>query len=336
MNGSRINNILLVAILFTLLLSTLAPFYSSADILSEKPHYISTQVVFFFKTEDSAELKVNYSWYGLWANDLERLLNKIGEENYTRGFISKVNKTVNGPFIGGDMEFYPTSIKARIVKSTYKNISKRIDLILTAELEARKGSPRVSGGRKGIVYSTREDYSNVSKLFVKELDLLNMTVILPKDYVVSIARPSPNLIYPVKVSNETRIAVSWLLKSPTVDTRESSGYSGWFFLGVVNHTRSEIEMLDELRNKITEIRKSGSLTMDERVANNTKKLFELYYELSTLAPNRVNGNLSYALKLAKEIPISPISSEMLIASASIAITILEIVGYFVHRRRFGR
>ncbi len=335
MNGSRTNGLLLAAILLSLLLPTLT-LYSNARILSEKPHYVSTQVIFFFKTEDSAELKVNYSWYGIWANDLDRLLNKTGEENYTRGFLSYVNRTVKGPFIGGDIEFYPTSIKARIVKSTYKNISKRIDLILTAELEAKKGSPKVSGEREGIVYSTREDYSNVSKLFVKELDLLNMTVILPKGYVVSIVRPSPNLIYPTKISNEKRIAVSWLLKSPTVDTRESSEHSGWFFLGVVNHTKSEIEALDKLRSKIAEIRKSGSLAMDKRVANKTKKIFELYYELSTLDPSRVDGNLSYALKLADEIPVSPVSSRILIAGISIIITILEIVGYFIYRRRLRR
>ncbi len=334
MNGSRINSIILITVFIMLLLSTTT--LSNADILSEKPHYVSTQVTFFFKTEYSAELKVNYSWYGLWANDLERLLNRTGEKNYTKGFLSYVNKTVKGPFIGGDMEFYPTSIKAKIVKSTYKNISKRIDLILTAELEARKGSPRVSDGRKGVVYSTREDYSNVSKLFVKELDLLNMTVILPKGYVVSIARPSPNLIYPINISKEMRIAVSWLLKSPTVDTRESSGYSGWFFLGVVNHTKSEIDALNRLRNKIAQIRKSRSLSMDERTANRTKELFELYYELSTLAPERVHGNLSYALKLADEIPVSPISSGILIASISLIITVLEIAGYFIYRRRLKR
>lgn len=335
MNDSRIIKIAMAAALLLLIVPAMAP-SGSADLLSEKPHYISTQVTFFFKTEDVAELKVNYTWYGLWANDLERLLNRTGEENYTRGFLDYVKKTLKGPFIGGDMEFYPTSMKVDLERSTYKNESKRIDLILLVQLEAKKGAPTVSEGRKGVVYTTREDYTNVTRLFVKELDLLNMTVILPKDYVVSIARPSPNAIYLTNISGEIRVAVSWMLKSPTVDTRESSGYSGWFFLGVVNHTKEEVEALSKLRQKIAEIRRTSSLAMDDVTAEKAKRLFELYYGLSTLAPRRVDGNISYALELANEIALYPVNPEIIVSSVSLGAVVLEVVGYLLYRRRIGR
>lgn len=307
-----------------------------ADILSEKPHYISTQAIFFFKDEYTAKMVVNYTWYGLWANDLERLLNKTGVQNYTEGFLKYVKENVNGPYIGGDMDFYPTHMDIKLHKSVYQNKSKRIDLILTVDLEAKKGAPVEAEGRKGIVYTTREDYSNVSKLFVKELDLLNLTVILPKDYVVSISRPSPNSIYMANISGDLRVVVSWILKSPTVDTRESSGYSGWFFLGLVNHTREEIEALKEIREKITAIREAPLLPLDERSAKKAKELFDLYYKLSTLAPSRAGSNLTYALKLANEIPIYPVSPDVIMASASLGAVILEIAAYLLYKRRSSR
>ncbi|MCD6244311.1 MAG: hypothetical protein J7J65_03635 [Candidatus Korarchaeota archaeon] len=334
MNGSCIARIALASLLLVLLLPLIIP-ETRADILSEKPHYVSTDVMIFFKTEDTAEVRINFTWYGLWANDLERALNKTGEENYTREFINYVKRVVQGPFIGGDMEFYPKKMDARIEKRLYYNTTRRIDLVFTAELEAVKGAPTVSAGRKGIVYSTREDVSNLSKLYVKGLDLLNLTVILPKNYVVSISRPRPSSIYLANVSGDLRVVVSWMLKSPTVDTREASGYSGWFFLGIVNHTKEEVEALKQIRRKVSEIRKAGSLNIDESTVQKVQELFELYYKLSTLAPKRVDKNITYALKLANEISIYPASPELIVAGSSIGIMILELVAYLLYRRRSG-
>ncbi|GEM_PF-1294468 len=336
MNGTKIGKGVLVAVLILAILVPVAQ-VSKAEILSEKPHYVSTQATFFFKDEFTARIVVNYTWYGLWANDLERILNKTGgEQNYTKNFIKFVKENIKGPYIGGDMEFYPTSMKAEIHKSTYHNKSKRIDLLLIIDLEAKKGAPKESKGRKGIVYTTREDYSNVSKLFVKELDLLNLTVILPKDYVVSISRPSPNAIYLANVSKELRVVVSWILKSPTVDTRESSGYSGWFFLGVINHTKEEVQALEQIRQKIAEIRKTPTLPLDEETAKKAKELFDLYYKFSTLAPRRVGSNLTYALKLASEIPVYPVSPDIMVAGVSLGTVLLEIAGYLLYRRSLRR
>ncbi len=336
MNGTKIGKGALVAVLILAILVPMAQ-ASKAEILSEKPHYVSTQATFFFKDEFTAKVVVNYSWYGLWANDLERLLNRTGgEQNYTRNFLKSIKETVKGPYIGGDMEFYPTDLKAEIHRSIYRNKSKRIDLLLTIDLEAKKGAPKESEGRKGIIYTTREDYSNITKLFVKELDLLNLTVILPKNYVVSISRPSPNAIYLANVSKELRVVVSWVLKSPTVDTRESSGYSGWFFLGIVNHTQEEIRMLEQIRRKIAEIRRSPILSLDEEAAKKAKELFDLYYKFSTLAPRRAGSNLTYALKLANEIPIYPVSPDVVVAGMSLGIVVLEVAGYLLYRRSLRR
>ncbi len=335
MNGTKIGRIMLVTVLALAILVPMAPI-SKAEILSEKPHYVSTQATFFFKDEFTARILVNYTWYGLWANDLERLLNRTGEQNYTKKFLEYVKDTVKGPYIGGDMEFYPTDLKAEIRKSIYRNKSKRIDLLLTIDLEAKKGAPKESEGRKGIIYTTREDYSNITKLFVKELDLLNLTVILPKDYVVSISRPSPNAIYLANVSKELRVVVSWVLKSPTVDTRESSGYSGWFFLGIVNHTQEEVQILEQIRQRIAEIRKAPTLSLDEVAAKKAKELFDLYYKFSTLAPRRVNSNITYALKLANEIPIYPVSPDVVVAGVSLGVVVLEIAGYLLYRRTLRR
>ncbi len=336
MNGTKIGRSAFVAVLALVILVQMAQ-VSEAEILSEKPHYVSTHATFFFKDEFTARVVVNYSWYGLWANDLERLLNKTGEQNYTKGFLDDVRKQVGeGPYIGGDMEFYPTDMKAEIHKSVYRNKSKRIDLILTIDLEAKKGAPKEAEGRKGIVYTTREDYTNITKIFVKELDLLNLTVILPKNYVVSISRPSPNSIYLANISKELRVVVSWVLKSPTVDTRESSGYSGWFFLGIVNHTQEEVQILEQIRRKIAEIRKTPVLSLDEATARKAKELFDLYYKFSTLAPRRVNSNLTYALKLANEIPVHPVSPEVVVAGVSLGIVLLEIAGYIFYRKALKR
>ncbi|MDK2372214.1 MAG: hypothetical protein QI197_02415 [Candidatus Korarchaeota archaeon] len=336
MNGTKIGK---GALVVSLMLAILIPIahISEAEILSEKPHYVSTQATFFFKDEFTAKVVVNYSWYGLWANDLERLLNQTGgEQNYTKNFLKSIKGTVKGPYIGGDMEFYPTDLKAEIHRSIYRNKSKRIDLLLTMDLEAKKGAPKESEGRKGIIYTTREDYSNITKLFVKELDLLNLTVILPKNYVVSISRPSPNAIYLANMSKELRVVVSWVLKSPTVDTRESSGYSGWFFLGIVNHTQEEVRMLEQIRRKIAEIRRSSTLSLDEEAAKKAKELFDLYYKFSTLAPRRVGSNLTYALKLANEIPIYPVSPDAVVAGVSLGIVMLEMASYLLYRRSLRR
>ncbi len=335
MNGTKIGKGALVAVLILAILVPMAQI-SKAEILSEKPHYVSTQATFFFKDEFTARIVVNYTWYGLWANDLERILNKTGEQNYTENFLKYVKEKVKGPYIGGDIEFYPTDLKAEIHKSIYRNKSKRIDLLLTIDLEAKKGAPKESEGRKGIIYTTREDYSNITKLFVKELDLLNLTVILPKNYVVSISRPSPNAIYLANVSKELRVVVSWVLKSPTVDTRESSGYSGWFFLGIVNHTQEEVQILEQIRRKIAEIRRSPTLSLDEEAAKKAKELFDLYYKFSTLAPRRVDSNLTYALKLANEIPIYPVSPDIVVAGVSLGIVMLGVAGYLLYRRSLRR
>ncbi len=335
MNGTKIGRIGLFAAL-VLLISASAFSISRAEILSEKPHYVSTQATFFFKDEFTARLVINYTWYGLWANDLERLLNKTGEQNYTERFLKNIKETVRGPYIGGDMEFYPTGMKAEIHKSVYHNRSKRVDLVLTVDLEAKKGAPKEVKGRKGIIYATREDYSNITKLFVKDLDLLNLTVILPKNYVVSISRPSPNAIYLANVSDGLRVVVSWVLKSPTVDTRESSGYSGWFFLGVVNHTKEEESVLERIRNRIAEIRRAPYLPLDDATARKAKELFDLYYKFSTLAPKRVESNLTYALRLANEIPTYPVSPDVVVAGVSLGVVVLEVAGYLLYRRRVRR
>ncbi len=335
MNGTKIGKGALVAVLTLMTFVSMAQI-SRAEILSEKPHYVSTQATFFFKDEFTARVVVNYTWYGLWANDFERLLNKTGEQNYTGSFLKSVKETVKGPYIGGDIEFYPTDMKAEIHKSIYHNKSKRIDLLLTIDLEAKRGAPKESEGRKGIIYTTREDYSNITKLFVKDLDLLNLTVILPKNYVVSISRPSPNAIYLANVSKELRVIVSWVLKSPTVDTRESSGYSGWFFLGIVNHTQEEVRTLEQIRRKIADIRRSPTLSLNEEAAKKAKELFDLYYKFSTLAPRRVGSNLTYALKLANEIPIYPVSPDVIVAGVSLGIVMLEIAGYLLYRRSLRR
>ena len=336
MNGTKIGKNALVAILALVIFVQMAQ-VSKAEILSEKPHYVSTQATFFFEDEFTARVVVNYSWYGLWANDLEKLLNRMGEQNYTRGFLEDVRSKVGeGPYIGGDIEFYPTDMKAEIHRSSYRNKSKRIDLVLTIDLEAKKGAPKESKGRKGIIYTTREDYSNITKIFVKELDLLNLTVILPENYVVSISRPSPNSIYLANISKELRVVVSWVLKSPTVDTRESSGYSGWFFLGIINHTQEEVRVLEQIRRKITELRKAPVLSLDEATARKAKELFDLYYKFSTLAPRRVKSNLTYALKLANEIPVYPVSPELVVAGVSLGIVLLEIAGYVLYRKALER
>ncbi|RLG41937.1 MAG: hypothetical protein DRN78_03675, partial [Thermoproteota archaeon] len=165
--------------------------------------------------------------------------------------------------------------------------------------------------------------------------LLNLTVILPKNYVVSISRPRPSSIYLANVSGDLRVVVSWMLKSPTVDTREASGYSGWFFLGIVNHTKEEVEALEQIRRKVSKIRKAGSLNIDESTVQKVQELFELYYKLSTLAPRRVDKNITYALKLANEIPEDSTSPALIIAGSASGLMILELVAYLLYRRRYG-
>lgn len=306
---------------------------AAADILSDKPYYMLRELTLFFHSESKATLTLNYSWYGMMATDLEDMLSKYpgGEANYTRGFLDYVRGRVEGPFIAGDFEFYPSKMEARISREKEGNFTKRISLILTAELDAKKGAPRISD-RKGIIYSTREDLCNLSKIYFGEVDLLNVTVILPKDYVVSLVRPTPNSIYTVNSTDGIRVVVSWVIRNPVVDTRGSSGYSGWFHIGVVNLTKEELEMLGSLRNSVAEIRKQAFIPLDEEGKRKARELFDLFYQFSTRAPYDVDKNMSYALRIASEIPKLPFSLDTLTLVASAAIVMAEIAFYLIRVR----
>jgi len=325
-----------VIIVSLALMTLLAPLIlADADILSDKPYYITTELRVFFQTESKATLILNYSWYGMMANDIENLLSKYpgGEENYTKGFIDYVKNNVNGPFIAGDFEFYPTKMEAKISREKEGNYTKRVSLTLTVELEAMKGAPKISQGRKGIIYSTREDMCNLSKIYVKEVDLLNVSVVLPKDYVISVVRPTPNSVYTVNSSDGMRVVASWIIRNPLVDTRGTTGYSGWFFIGAVNLTKDEVEKLNSLRRSISDLRKQALIPLDESGKAKARELFDLFYWYSTRAPYSLNRSLDYALSLANGIPKLPVSLDTIVLIISALIVIAEIVFYFVRTRR---
>jgi len=319
-----------------IIMTLLAPLIvANADILSDKPYYITTELRVFFHTESRATLTLNYSWYGMMANDIENLLSKYpgGEENYTKGFINYVKENVDGPFIAGDFEFYPNKMEAKISREREGNYTKRVSLTLTVELEARKGAPKISEGRKGIIYSTREDMCNLSKIYVKEVDLLNVSVVLPKDYVISIVRPTPNSIYTVNSSDGIRVVASWIIRNPSVDTRGTAGYSGWFFIGAANLTRDEVEKINSLRKSISDLRRQALIPLDERGKAKARELFDLFYLFSTRAPYSLNKDLSYALSLANEIPKLPVSLDTIVLIISALIVIAEIAFYLLRTRR---
>ncbi|MDW8035465.1 MAG: hypothetical protein RMI85_03310, partial [Candidatus Korarchaeum sp.] len=269
-----------------ILLISVSHIFAAADILSDKPYYILTELTIFFQSESKATLILNYSWYGMMATDIEDLLSKYpgGETNYTQGFLDYVSRNVEGPFIAGDFELYPSKMEAKISREREGNYTKRVSLTLIAELDAKKGAPRSSKDRKGVIYSTREDLCNLSKIYVREVDLLNVTVILPKDYVISLVRPTPNSIYTINSSDGIRVVASWVIRNPVVDTRGSAGYSGWFHIGAVNLTKEELEVLRSMRSSIAEIRKQAFLPLDEEGKRKAKELFDLFYKFSIMAP----------------------------------------------------
>lgn len=323
---------LVISSLIFLLLAS--PLTVRADILSDKPYYILTELTVFFHTESRATMVLNYSWFGMMANDIESMLSKFpgGEENYTKGFIDYVRREVEGPFIAGDFEFYPTKMEAKITRERTGNYTRRVSLTLTAELDAKKGAPRISEDRKGVIYSTREDECNLSKIYLREVDLLNVTVILPKDYVVSRVRPTPNSIYTVNSTEGMRVAISWVIRNPVVDARGSTGYSGWFYIGAVNLTRDEVEKLSSLRREIADLRKQF-VPLDESGKAKAVELFDLFYTLTTKAPYTLSKNLSYALKLANELPKLPMSPDSIVLIVSAIAVACEIAFYLIYRRR---
>jgi hypothetical protein len=329
----RVRGVIMTSLAIMMLLAPLIS--ANADILSDKPYYITTELRVFFQTESKATLTLNYSWYGMMANDIENLLSKYpgGEENYTKGFINHVKENVNGPFIAGDFEFYPTKMEAKITREREGNYTKRVSLTLTVELEAKKGAPKISEGRKGIIYSTREDMCNLSKIYVREVDLLNVSVVLPKDYVISIVRPTPNSVYTVNSSDGMRVVASWIIRNPLVDTRGATGYSGWFFIGVVNLTKEEAEKINSLRKSISDLRKQALIPLDESGKAKARELFDLFYLYSTRAPYSISKSLDYALSLANEIPKLPVSLDSIVLILSAVIVIVEIALYVVRIRR---
>lgn len=307
---------------------------TEADILSDKPYYIKTDVIVSFHTESKATLLLNYSWYGMMANDVESMLARYpgGEENYTKGFIEYVKREVQGPYLAGDFEFYPTEMEAKIEREREGNYTKRVSLVLTAELDAKRGAPRLSEGRTGLIYSTREDMCNLSKIYMKEVDLMNVTVILPRGYVLSRVRPTPNSIYTINSTDGIRVAISWVIRNPVVDTRGSAGYSGWFYIGAVNLTKDEVDKLNSLRNAVADLRKQFVM-IDESGGVKAMELFDLFYVLSTRAPYTVSKNLSYALALANELPRLPISPDTIVLIASALAVACEVVLYFIYVKR---
>ncbi|MEM0268496.1 MAG: hypothetical protein QXH90_04000 [Candidatus Korarchaeum sp.] len=305
---------------------------TAADILSDKPYYILTELTVLFRSESRATLILNYSWYGMMATDIDSLISKLGEANYTQGFLDYVRRSVEGPFIAGDFEFYPSKMEAKVSREREGNYTRRVSLTLIAELDAKKGAPRISRDRKGIIYSTREDLCNLSKVYVREVDLLNVTVILPKDYVISLVRPTPNSIYTINSTDGMRVVASWVIRNPAVDTRGSAGYSGWFHIGVVNLTREELEMLSSLRSSIVDIRRQF-VPLDEGGKGKVGELFDLFYKFSTRAPYDVGKDMSYALKLANEIPKLPVGFDAIVLMASAVIVAIEIAFYLTMRKR---
>lgn len=326
----------IIVVLSAVLLMSIPQGYASADILSEKPYYILTELTLFFQSESRATLILNYSWYGMMANDIESLLSKYpgGEANYTRGFLEYVNRSVEGPFIAGDFELYPSKMEAKISREREANYTKRVSLTLIADLYARRGAPKVSSdGRKGIIYSTREDLCNLSRIYIREVDLLNVTVVLPRDYVIALVRPTPNSIYTVNSTDGIRVVASWLIRNPVVDTRGTAGYGGWFHIGVVSLTEEEKEMLKSLRSSIADIRRQALIPLDEGGKEKARELFDLFYKFSTRAPYDVGSNMSYALRLAGEIPKLPMSFDTVVLIASALVVIAEVAFYLIRGRR---
>ena len=334
MKATKFSRTLTAIVLSTLM--TLTLIHVSAQPLKEKEHYLKADVTYFFTDERHAVLRINFSWYGVWAQNMARLLERMGEENYTNQFLRRVSEVIgNGTFIGGDLRFYAKSMDAEVKRFEEGNATQRVDLVFTAELEAKEGRIIESGGRKGIVYSTRSDYSNVTKLYVEEMDLLNVTVVLPKGYVVSLVRPIPNVIFRTNVNGEERVAVQWALENPTVDTREV-GYTGWFFLGVVTLTDEEIKILGEVKDKVRQLVEGGVLLSKDDTSK-AAELFYLYNLFSTRSPKEVQEetgkDLKYLLNLARSVNPLPLSPEVLALLVSALLVVVEVSAYLMYVKR---
>lgn len=322
-------------ILLAILLASIPNGVAAADMLSDKPYYMLTELKVFFYSESKATLILNYSWYGMMATDIEELISKYpgGENNYTRGFLDYVKSNVEGPFIAGSFDFYPSKMEAKITRERERNYTKRVSLVLVAELDAKKGAVKVSEHRKGVIYSTREDLCNLSKVYVREVDLLNVTVVLPRDYVIKLVRPTPNSIYTINSTDGVRVVASWVIRNPVVDARGFTGYSGWFHIGAVSLTDEEVRTLKSMRVSAAEIRRQAFMPLDEEGRRKAKEFFNLFYEFSTRAPYDVDGNMSYALRLAGEIPKLPLSLDAVVLMVSAAIVAVEIAFYVLYTRR---
>ncbi len=309
-------------------------------IITEKPYYTKADVIVFFTTEDTAKMSIKFSLYGVQANDIEKLINKTGEANYTKSIIENIKKVVgNSPYIGGSYEFYPIKESARIVKEILDKEKglKRIDLIYEVDLRAKRGAPTEREGRKGIIYSTREDYTNISFFYVgRQVDLLNLTVILPPTFVVSYVRPNPSLVYPLNVSGDLRAIISWLIRDPLVDKREQS-YTGWFHIGIHNLTSSELDKVSSIYREMVQMKKANLVLADESRLSKLEKFFSMGYKSLVYSPQKLGYEPDAALKLVKEAGIGAVNWDVNLFIPLIAViaTAVEVIAY-LHFRKKGK
>ncbi len=338
MNGRTLKFLLVTILAMTIVASQMLMLRGA--IITEKPYYTKADVYVIFPTEDTAKLTIKFSIYGAQANDIEALINKTGEENYTKSIMENLKKVVGkAPYIGGTYKFYPVKEQAKIVKKIVDKEKglKRIDLIYEADLRAKEGVPQEKGGRKGLIYSTRDDYTNLSLFYAsRQLDLLNLTVVLPPTYVISYVRPVPSLLYPVNMSGELRVATSWIIRDPMVDRREYA-YSGWFHFGIHNLTAEEVEKIKEIYRKMAELKKSEAILADEDKLKDLSRFYSMGYNLLIHSPEKLKYTPDDALKLLEKSGIQPMNFDinLVIPLIAVALTLAE-VGVYLYLRKSKR
>ncbi len=336
MNGKTLRFILMTILAMAIVASQVDQL--NGAIITEKPYYTKADVYVIFPTEDTAKLTIKFSIYGAQANDIEALINKTGEENYTKSIVDNLKRVVGkAPYIGGSYKFYPVKEHAKIVKEFIDKEKglKRIDLIYEADLRAKEGAPQEKGGRRGLIYSTRDDYTNLSLFYaIRQLDLLNLTVVLPPTYVISYVRPRPSLLYPVNMSGELRVASSWIIRDPLVDRREYS-YSGWFHFGIHNLTADEVKKIEEIYRKMIELKRTKAILADKSKLKEVGKFYDMGYNLLINSPEKLDYSIDDALKLIREAGVQPLSFDvnLILPAIALLITAAEVAIYLYLRRK---
>ncbi len=336
MDGRTLRFILMTILAIVIVASQID--HLNGAIITEKPYYTKADVYVIFPTEDTAKLTIKFSIYGVQANDIEALINKTGEENYTKSIIDNLKRVVGrAPYIGGSYKFYPIKEDVKIVKKILDKEKelKRIDLIYKADLRAREGAPQERGGRRGLIYSTRDDYTNLSLFYaLRQLDLLNLTVVLPPAYVISYVRPRPSLLYPVNMSGELRVASSWIIRDPLVDRREHS-YTGWFHFGIHNLTVEEVKKIEEIYRKMIELKKANAILADKDKLKEVSRFYDMGYNLLIHSPEKLGYGPDDALKLIREASIQPLSfdANLILPAIALLITAAEVGVYLYFKRK---